>query len=248
MAVKEIAIQPVSQTLISIGLPRPDDYELLMNPQTIVALIYKKRQIIQLLNSPQSTLSRQLQPITAAMTPNARSSPRPLIVCPHLHGDSQCCSCSTVMPGDICFNCGRLGTLLVTPRPPRNLIENRTQATAGPVLAQERPVLRSRAFDSQYDRVETLVATRETPAKPCDQHHAFDSQFSEIEALLDARKKLARIHTLAASDTAILDHTAASSSHTRFTCSSGRFSNSSKARSTCFSGSRRCETFGEVFS
>ncbi|CAD6585858.1 MAG: hypothetical protein ASARMPREDX12_002141 [Alectoria sarmentosa] len=173
------------------------------------------------------------------MTPNARPSPRPLTLYPHLHRDSQCRSCSTVMPGDICFNCGRLSTLLVTPRPPRKSIENHTQATRGPVLAQQRPVLRSRAFDSQYNRVETPITMKEPPVKPCDQHRAFDSQFSEIEALLDARKKLARIHTLAANDTAILilDYTDPNPSYTPFTYSPSRFSNSSKARSTCFSGS-----------
>ncbi|CAF9935410.1 MAG: hypothetical protein ALECFALPRED_006379 [Alectoria fallacina] len=142
------------------------------------------------------------------------------------------------MPGDICFNCGRLSTLLVTPRPPRNSIENPPQATAGPAVSQERPVVRSNAFDSQYDRLETRLAAKESAAKSGDQHHAFGSQLSEIEALLDARKKLARIHTLAAAnDTAMLDHTAARSSYTRFTYSPSRFSNSSEARSTRFSGS-----------
>ncbi len=77
------------------------------------------------------------------------------------------------------------------------------------------------AFDSQFNEVDDLHAY----PKGC----AFDSQFSEIDDLLDAKNKLAHVHTLAASDTVIMDDGSTTSSRGRFTCSSKRLSSSSTA-------------------
>lgn len=171
------------------------------------------------------------------MTPNVRFSPEPLLVYPYLHRNSQCCSCSTVMPGDICFNCGRLSTLLVTPRPPRNSIENCMSANTDPALSQDRQVLRSKPFGPQYDLIETLLMAKENLAQQCSQRRVFDSQLTEIDGLLDARGTLADIHALTAKNTAPFEERAPSSSYGRVPRSSRTVSNSFKAHSICASSS-----------
>lgn len=169
------------------------------------------------------------------MAPNARSSPEPLIIYPYLHRNSQCSSCSTVMPGDICFNCGRLSTLLVTPRPPKDSSENRFQATASPTTFQDRPVLKSKAFESQYNLVETLLAANIKHLQKHPQPRVYNSQLTEMDKLLDARNSLAYIRTL--NDAAPFNDTASSSSYGRLTFSSDTFSKSSTVHATYSSSS-----------
>ena len=169
------------------------------------------------------------------MTPNVRSSPKPLLVYPILHRNSQCHSCSTVIPGDICFNCGRLSTLLVTPRPHRKPTDHYTPSTEGTASAQDRAVFQSRPFDSRQNRVRVSLAARERPTKPFFNQRAFDTQLTEIDDLLVARKKLTNTHTVVANDMVLLNDTDSSPSYCPFTCSSRQpFSNSS----TAYSGSR----------
>lgn len=160
------------------------------------------------------------------MPPNARHSLQPLTIYPHLHRDSQCYSCSTVMPGDICFNCGRLSTLLVTPRPPWKLVGRCASAPEGPASTKTKPVLQNKPFESQ-----DLTITKERPAQPFPNQRPFDSQLMEVEDLLDARKKMARIHTLAANKLAQLKDKIMDSSYERFTSSSRPSSVSSTAHS-----------------
>lgn len=162
------------------------------------------------------------------MTPSPRHSPEPLIVYPHPHRNSQCCSCSTVMPGDICFNCGRLSTLLITPRPPRDSMGRCAPATetSGPTQNQ------SRSPDSQLNQVRGSLFARRRPTQPFAKQCAFDSQFTEVEDLLDARNKLARIHTLVASDAVLLNDRGSKASSQGLSCSSGLIHNSSTAHST----------------
>lgn len=214
----------------------PSDYNLLI-PLKYPLHLYTQKQTIQSLNRAQTTPKPHFQLISATMTPKARNSPPPLIVYPHLHRNSQCHSCSTVMPGDICFNCGRLSALLVTPRPPRNPVEKCKQATAGSFSAQTMQFHQIKPFDFRWNKTDGSMAAKNTYTQPCLQRRAFDSQFTNIENLLDARKKLAHIHTLAANDAAPLHDTASSSSFGRFTCSSRTYSNSSKAHSTYFPSS-----------
>ncbi|KAM0802876.1 hypothetical protein BDR22DRAFT_887212 [Usnea florida] len=140
------------------------------------------------------------------MTPKAHSSPKPLILYPYLHRNSQCCSCHTVIPGDICFNCGRLSTLLVTPRPPRDSLKTaiKVQQPEPVVLPPKNsPVLEFKAFDSQYALVETLLAKRREEEERVSKAHlerAFDTQLEEIEDLLDAGRKFAKLCNVAADD------------------------------------------------
>lgn len=138
------------------------------------------------------------------------------------------------MPGDICFNCGRVSTLLVTPRPPRKSLEKRTKATADLVLSQERPVLGSKAFDSQYDQIEALLTATAKLAQQRPQYRAFDSQLTEIDDLLSARRNLAHVHALAANDMALLSDRGSNPFNG---CFSGRLSDSSTAHSSGSSGS-----------
>lgn len=167
------------------------------------------------------------------MTPNARNSPKPLILYPHLHRNSQCYSCSTVMPGDICFNCGRLSTLLVTPRPPRNSVKHCTQASVGPVPAQTVRFHQNQPFESQTYLIDRVLAANTKYAQPRPERRTFDSQLTDIENLLDARTKLAHLHSLAADDTASFSDMASRSSYGRFSCSSRTYLKSSKTHSTC---------------
>ena len=161
------------------------------------------------------------------MPRSARHSPEPLIVYHHLHRDSQCCSCSTVMPGDICFNCGRLSTLLVTPRPPRNSLDRCVPASKRPSLTQNKSIL----CGPQLNPAQGSLSAKENPIQPFAKQNAFDSQLTKIEDLLDSKNKLGRIHTLAANDPMLLDDRDSNSSCQRFSCSSGLVSNSSLAYS-----------------
>ena len=149
------------------------------------------------------------------MTPNASNSPRSLVVYPHLHRNSQCDSCSTVLPGDICFNCGRLCTLLVTPRPPRNSTDHRTSATQGPGRVQKKSLSQSRPFVPQYDRNQEVLSVLERFTGIGVKYRAFDYQLSEVDDLLDAKNKLAHIHTLTAGNPAIIDQRHPGRSNTR---------------------------------
>ena len=133
------------------------------------------------------------------------------------------------MPGDICFNCGRISTLLVTPRPPRNLIEKCTQTTAKPTLRQVTSSLGYKAFDSQFNQIETLLAATKKLARHGPQHGAFDSQLTAVDDLLDASEKLAHVQALAADDVMPFDDGDSSSFGANSTSSSGPFSGSSKA-------------------
>lgn len=171
------------------------------------------------------------------MTLNVRPSPKPLLVYPHLHRNSQCHSCSTVTPGDICFNCGRLSTLLVTPRPARKSMGHCAPAVNGPPPSYDSPALQNMPFASQYDRARDSLAAKESPTRPCPKQRVFDSQLNEIESLLDARKKLVHVHTLAADDTVLLDDRHSDSLSGRFACSSRPFTSSSTVHSPYFSGS-----------
>ena len=141
-------------------------------------------------------------PNSPTMTPNAHCSPKSLTLYPYLHRNSQCCSCHTVIPGDICFNCGRLSTLLVTPRAPRNSLQSPIPVQPKPVIPRNSPILKTKAFDAQHSLVdETLLAAeKEKQVRMCPISRAFDTQLTEIDDLLDARKKLANLCTVAASD------------------------------------------------
>ena len=172
------------------------------------------------------------------MTPNTRHSLQPLTVYTHLHRDSQCCSCSTVMPGDICFNCGRLSTLLITPRPPCNLIGRSATAPEGLALAKKEPVIQNKPFDSQSPRSVGLATIKKGPKQPCPEQCAFDSQLNEIDALLDAKEKLTSIRTLAAKKLALLKDRIINSSFEQLTSSSRPCSNSITSHSTSFLDSK----------
>ena len=166
-------------------------------PLTYSALI---RDIPKQLARP-TTLSVYQSIFICTMTPNGRISPPTLVIYPHLHRNSQCGSCCTVMPGDICFNCGRISTLLVTPRPPPH-----TSLFTSATHAQKKPALKSTPFVAQYDRLQALLLAYETAPRTCLEQRAFDHQLSEVEDLLDAEKKLAYVHTLAADDSAFIGH------------------------------------------
>ena len=170
------------------------------------------------------------------MTIKTRSSPRPLTVYPHLHRNSQCGSCSTVMPGDICFNCGRLSTLLVTPRPPRKSMKPCTSSTQGPAPAQSKPLLQNKPFLSQHDRVQASLLAQESAARASLKPRAFDDQFSEVDDLLDAQNKLAYVQALAADDVALIHDRYPSSSNGRFSRSSNPFAYSSTTQAVGSSG------------
>lgn len=178
------------------------------------------------------------------MTPTPRSPPKTLVVLPYLHRNSQCSSCLTVLPGDICFNCGRLSTLLVTPRPPRNSMASRpstrtSQSSSSPT--QSRPKVHIKPFVSQIEQVEHhLQATKKknNTVEQCSaQRRAFDSQHSEIDNLQDAGRNLAPVHTLAANDTTLLDDRFSKGSFACFNRCQRAFPSSSTAYSTRLSGS-----------
>ena len=153
------------------------------------------------------------------MTLSPRSSPRPLAIYPHLHRSSQCGSCPTVTPGDICFNCGRVCALLVTPRPPLEPIDHCTPASQGPAPAHKKPLLQNKPFVSQFDRVQALVLAQETATATCAVQRAFDGQLSEVEDLLDANAKLGDIQSLAADDvTLVTDRSTRRTSCSRSCC------------------------------
>lgn len=181
-----------------------NDQRLLLHTQIITASIYElpKRFTSAAVNT---TPKRQLQTMFSKTTPTVGPSPEPLIVYPYLHRKSQCCSCSTVMPGDICFNCGRLSTLLVTPRPPRNSFGHTAPATNEAVPPQSRPVSKNQPFEQQYTCIQELLTAKDRPTKPYPMRPAFDSQLIEVDGLLDARIKLAQNYFLAARDAALLD-------------------------------------------
>ena len=166
------------------------------------------------------------------MTPSARLSLQPLTVYTYQHRDSQCCSCSTVMPGDICFNCGRLSTLLVTPRPARNLIGRCATAPECPTPAKKEPVIQNKQLDSQSRRVVDLATIKREPMQPYPEQCAFDSQLTEIDALLDAQKKMTSIRTLAAKKLALLKDRIMNSSLEQLASSSRPCSNSNTSHST----------------
>ena len=160
------------------------------------------------------------------MTPSPRTSPRSLIVYPHLHRNSQCGSCPTVTPGDVCFNCGRCSTLVVTPRPPSQPTDHCTSANQCPSPAPKKPQFQGRPFVSQYDQVQALVLAQETATAVYSAQRAFDYQLSEVDDLLDAKAKLMNIHTLAADDRAPVtdrstSRTACSCCHPKSTLRSG---------------------------
>ena len=169
------------------------------------------------------------------MTPNLRSSPEPLVVYPYIHRNSQCNSCSSVIPGDICFNCGRLSTLLVTPPPPRNSNDRSAPAIKNPAPTYEKPVLQNQPFDAQYSQIQELLKAKHTTKQRYPEQRSFDSQLSEIENLEDARKKLAQVHTLAANDSAIISNRDSNSYRGRYSSSRGPYSVSSRTQSTCSS-------------
>ena len=171
------------------------------------------------------------------MTPKFRVSPKPITVFPYLHRKSQCGSCCTVMPGDICFNCGRLSTLLVTPRPPLKLTGYYAPASQRSPPAQSKRLSKSKPFDSQHDRIQALLSAHNRAAQACPTQRAFDRQLSEVDDLLDARHKLANVYTLAANDSPLTNDRYAVRSHDRFTCSSKPFSNSSTADAVYSAGS-----------
>lgn len=171
------------------------------------------------------------------MTPNVRISPRPLTVYPYRHRDSQCYSCSTVTPGDICFNCGRLSTLLVTPRPPRKSAEQCTPAMQCPAPVRNKQQPLSNPFDCQFDRIECLISAQERATQACLKQRAFNCQLTEVDDLLDARKKLAPIHTLVAEDTGLVGDRDLTLPQRHFTRSSKHFASSSTAQSVCSSWS-----------
>ena len=163
------------------------------------------------------------------MAPKARHT---LTVYPHLQRESQCHSCSTVMPGDICFNCGRLSMLLVTPRPPRNLMNRCPSAPECPATAKKELVLQRTPFDPQSSRIEDSTTTKEGPMQSCPEPCAFDSQFSEIDTVLDATKKQADNRTRAFKKVALLREKIANRSSEKCNSSSRASSSSTKARST----------------
>ena len=163
------------------------------------------------------------------MTPNARVSPKPLTVYPLLHRNSQCGSCRTVIPGDICFNCGRLSTLLVTPWPPRKTMDYCAPAAQVPTPPQSKRLFHNKPFDSQLDRIQALLSAHKRAAQACPEQRAFDRQLDELDNLLDARHKLANVHTLAANDSPLTNDRYAVPSRERLTCSSNPFSSSSTA-------------------
>ena len=196
-----------------------------------------RREIIEKpkLRTIKITSKHQTDLTLPTMTMKARISPRPLTVYPYLHRNSQCGSCSTVMPGDICFNCGRLSTLLVTPRPPRMSTNACKQAIQGPVPAPNQGLLEGRPSISQNDQIQTLPLEQERATRACAEQHAFDCQFSEVDDLLDAGRQLEYVHTLAADDRALVRYSG--SPHGRFTCSSNAFSNFSTTQAAGPSGS-----------
>ena len=171
------------------------------------------------------------------MTPKFCVSPKPLTIYPHLHRNSQCRSCCTVMPGDICFNCGRLSTLLVTPRPPLKPTGYYAPAPHRPPPAQSKRLFQSKPFDSQHHRTQALLSAHNRAAQACAQQRAFDRQLSEVDDLLDARHKLANVHTLAANDSPLTNDRYVVPSHEHFTGSSNPFPNSSTAHAIYSSGS-----------
>ena len=219
-----------SLTYKYMGLPS-NDQRLLLHTQIITASVYElpKRFRYTAVNT---TNKRQLQAIFSKMTPTVGSSPEPLLIYPYLHRKSQCCSCSTVMPGDICFNCGRLSTLLVTPRPPRNSFGHTAPATNGTVPPQYRPVSQSQPFSRQYRCIQELLTAQNRPTKPYPMRPAFDSQLNEIDGLLDASIKLAQNCFLAARDATVLDDGDSKVSSGRSPSSSKFVSDASTAYST----------------
>ena len=203
-------------------------HQLLSNPQVRTPYTYNNLYTAQFVNRH---TSQQFHLPFATMTPNIRPSPKRLIVYPHLHRSSQCHSCSTVTPGDICFNCGRLSTLLVTPRPPRKSMGHCVQPNKSSPPSYDRPALQSMPFGSQYDRTRDLLAAKDRPTMLCPKQRVFDSQLNEIENLLDARKKLIHVHTLAADDKVLLDDKDSNSAYRHSACSSRPFTSSSTAHS-----------------
>lgn len=163
------------------------------------------------------------------MAPKARHT---LTIYHHLQRESQCRSCSTVMPGDICFNCGRLSTLLVTPRPPRNLMNRCASAPEGRAPAKKEPVLPNTSFDPQSCRIEEIPTAKETPMQLCPQQCAFNSQVSEADALMDAREKQANSRTQAVKKLALLKEKIANMSSKKCNSSSRACSNSTTSQST----------------
>ena len=139
------------------------------------------------------------------MTITTRITPKPLTIYRHLSHDSQCGSCNTVMPGDICFNCGRLSTLLVTPSSPRRrMTDRRVPGVQCPALAMN-PLPQSSLFVPQNDGIRSLLDAHESEERAIAEQSAFDRQFNEVDDLLGARRKLARVNTLAASDVVLTD-------------------------------------------
>ena len=129
-------------------------------------------------------------------------SAKSLAVYPHLQRNSQCGSCSTVMPGDICFNCGRISTLLVTPRTAMTSTKIEVSAIRFPAPGMTRLALQGDPFHSQYHQIQCLLKARKESRKACLTQHAFDSQFGEIDGMLNAKRKLAQVCTPATDDAA----------------------------------------------
>ena len=109
------------------------------------------------------------------------------------------------MPGDICFNCGRLSTLLVTPRLPRKLTEQRGPAVLCSATALKKSLCPSTQCTFQKDERHTLLSARETKTRALAEGRAFDCQLIEVDNLLDERERMARGHTLAANNKASTD-------------------------------------------
>ena len=167
------------------------------------------------------------------MTLKSRIPVKTLAVYPHLHRNSQCGSCSTVMPGDICFNCGRLSTLLVTPRPAQKQSKSIAAAATNPAPAKSKATLHSEPFGSQYDRIDKLLSEQEGLKPPYTRERTFDSQLTQVENLLDAKRELTDAHTLTANDVAPSDNSHSNSFSQRLSYSPRATSTSSRTHAIC---------------
>lgn len=109
-------------------------------------------------------------------------------------------------------------------------------STQGPAPGQSKPVLQSKPFVSQHDRVQASLSEQESAARAGLKPRAFDDQFSEVDDLLDARNKLAHVQALAADDVALIHDRYPSSSNGRFSRSSKPFACSSTTQAAGSSG------------
>ena len=128
--------------------------------------------------------------------------------------------------------------LLVTPRLPRKLTENRvSSAVQCPAPAPKKPLLQSTLFVSQKDEIQNLLDAHGSERRAIAKQGAFERQFHEVDDLLGTRQKLARAHTLAASDMVLTDERSLLSSSGRCTPSSKLSTDPPTTRAVCSSRS-----------